>query len=157
MKRLIPLLASLAALVAATPTLARSHGEPDSVTLSRSPCFGTCPVYTVEVREDGQVTWHGKRFVQVVGDRTARIRPAEARRLIAHFRAARFFTLEDRYAARITDMPTQTLTLNVDGRTKTVVDYAGERAGMPTVVKALEKDVDETAGTRRWIGDRGQP
>ena len=48
-----------------------------ALTLERTACFGTCPVYTVNILEDGTVTYEGQDFVNVTGKQTAEI-PAES-------------------------------------------------------------------------------
>jgi len=45
----------------------------DAITLERTSCFGTCPVYKVSVRRDGSVAYDGKQFVRVTGHRTHKI------------------------------------------------------------------------------------
>jgi len=45
----------------------------DSISLERTACHGTCPVYTVTMRHDGTVTYDGKEFVKVTGRRTRKI------------------------------------------------------------------------------------
>src|SRR5574341_1902699 len=41
--------------------------------LDRGPCFGACPIYTVEIDEQGAVTYNGVRFVAVTGTQTGSI------------------------------------------------------------------------------------
>ena len=48
-----------------------------AITLERTACFGTCPVYTVNILEDGTVIYEGQDFVSVTGKQTAEI-PAES-------------------------------------------------------------------------------
>jgi hypothetical protein len=50
----------------------------------------------------------------------------------------------------VTDLPTYKVTLSFDGRTKRVVDYAGQMVGLPKVVADLEDAIDKTAGTEKW-------
>jgi Ankyrin repeats (3 copies) len=64
---------------------------------------------------------------------------------------ARWFGLEDQYRARLTDSPTQIVTLTVDGLTKKVIDYVGIRAGMPDAVQDIEHEIDVVAGSGRWV------
>ncbi len=122
-----------------------------SIQLSRSGCYGTCPSYTVVVRGDGKIEFHGGRFVAIPGDHQARIDPEEAARLLERFRGAGFFELKDNYVAGVTDNPTYRLELIVGAKKKTVVDYVGDWVGMPVVVTELEDAVDEAAGTDRWV------
>jgi hypothetical protein len=78
------------------------------------------------------------------------------RALVEKFRAAEFFRLYPRYYSGVTDSPTQTLLIAIDGKTMKVVDYVGEYDGMPSVVVDLEKEVDRVAGTKRWSRSSNQ-
>jgi hypothetical protein len=127
------------------------------ITLTRTMCFGTCPVYTVEIDGDGSVVYNGGNFVVERGERRAKIAPEQVRALYEAFRKAEFFWLLDGYHSGVTDMPTQTLTIAFDGRSKQVVDYAGAMIGMPRGVGELERLVDTTANTARWIGVDSDP
>jgi ankyrin repeat protein len=48
-------------------------------------------------------------------------------------------------------MPSQTLTLTLNGSAKKVVDYGGSVVGLPDAIEALESAVDTTADTARWV------
>ena len=146
----VVLLAGLV-LVGCTSTFDDPPNEDASVTLRRSVCFGVCPAYTVTLHTDGSATFDGDRFVAVVGHRDYRVEPAAVRKLVAHFRAAHFFELKDEYRGNVTDLPTVRLTLTVGDRTKTVIDYAGEMAGMPKAVRKLELEVDEVGQTEQFV------
>lgn len=122
------------------------------ITLERTGCFGSCPSYTVSITGDGSVLFDGKSYVAAIGRRTGTADPAAVRALYDQFRTADFMSLDDSYAADITDNPTYTLTLETAGVRKTVIDYVGVRAGMPDSVTALQDAVDRVAGTSQWIG-----
>lgn len=122
-----------------------------SVQLRRTGCFGTCPDYQVAISGDGTVSFSGHNFVLIPGDHIAPISSDAVRELIRAFEKADFFSAKDAYTASVTDNPTQTLTLNVAGRTKTVTDYVGTEVGLPLAIRNLEAEVDEVAGTARWV------
>jgi hypothetical protein len=130
---------------------------PVRITLERSVCFGFCPDYTVSITGDGQVTYEGRRFVNVTGRQTATIPAADVARLLARFDAAGFNNLRDEYRAQVTDLPTSIITLERNGRTKRVLDYGGTGAGMPETVRELQAEIDRTANTGRWVLRDGQP
>jgi hypothetical protein len=117
------------------------------ITMQRTPCFGTCPAYTVTITGDGRVEYEGKQFVHVTGRATATISPAEVAALVEAFDKAGYFTLNDRYTANITDMPTTITSIRIGERFKQVIDYYGA----PQVLKDLEKQIDRVAGTARWV------
>lgn len=128
------------------------------LTLERGPCFGTCPVYSLEIDAAGGVRYRGEGFVRVTGDASDTIPRERVAALAAAFENSDFFALADRYAygeptcpEYHTDMPSVTLTARVDGRTKRVhADYGC--SGIPRAVTELARAMDEAAGTERWTG-----
>jgi hypothetical protein len=56
--------------------------------------------------------------------------------------------MEDDYSRAL---PLSSLSTTIDGHTKSVRDYEGQRAGMPAVILELEDEVDAVARTKRWI------
>jgi hypothetical protein len=131
--------------------------EPVTITLSRGVCFGFCPDYTVSIDQSGLVTYEGRRFVAVTGRQTARIAPADVRRLLDRFDAANFMRLRDDYRANVSDLPTYTVVLARGGVRKRVTDYGGLHAGMPQAVRDLQNEIDRVAGTAQWVLRDGQP
>lgn len=127
------------------------------IRLTRGVCFGFCPDYTVTINGDGQVRYTGRRFVNAVGERTATIPREDVERLVRRFDEIGFDNLQDAYRANVSDLPTYTVALTRNGRTKTVVDYGGTGAGMPESVRALQTEIDRVAGTAQWVLRDGQP
>lgn len=121
------------------------------MTLKRTTCYGPCPAYTVSVSGDGTVRYEGVSNVKIPGKHLAHIPKESAVALLGKFRAANFLSALPRYTTAVTDNSTQVLTLRVGTATKQVVDYVGLQAGLPLVVEALEDQVDEVAGTARWV------
>ena len=138
-------------LSACTSTIVDPPNDAASVTLRRTVCFGACPAYTVTLHTDGSASFDGDRFVSVVGHRDYRVDPAAVRGLVAEFKAAHFFELKDEYRGNVTDLPTVRLTITIGDKTKTIIDYAGEMAGMPKIVRKLELAVDEAGQTEQFV------
>jgi hypothetical protein len=127
-----------------------------AITLARTSCFGACPVYSVSIDAKGAVTYEGKKFVRAVGRQTDRIPVSQVARLAEAVNRIGFFDLNDSYRTirnpdgsetMVTDLPTTIVTVIYEGRSKQVVDYFGA----PESLKQLEKQIDETAGTKRWV------
>ena len=137
--------------LAGCETMAPAPNEAATITLERSLCFGACPDYTVTITDAGDVTYEGRRFVRVTGVQHAHADRAAVAHLFGQVRAAHFFDLNERYTAPVTDLPTYTVTVAMNGRTKRVVDYAGEMAGMPHAVREIEIEIDRVAGTAQWV------
>lgn len=68
-------------------------GPGDRIEMSRGPCFGACPVYTVTVRADGRVRFEGLEFVKVTGVREARGAATDVAGLFALGDSIGFFDL----------------------------------------------------------------
>ena len=89
--------------------------------------------------------------VRVPGTHETTIETQAIEQLVAQFEEARFFTLRDEYRAEVTDNPTYVVTIDTGNGKKSIVDYVGEKAGMPASVTALQDAIDTAAGTNRWI------
>src|SRR5580704_2345024 len=92
------------------------------ITLKRTACFGTCPIYSLEIFEDGRLHYSGTQFVAAIGPRQAQIPPAAVKALIDNFIKIDYFDLKDVYETRqnpdgttemITDQPTTYTSLRV--------------------------------------------
>ena len=139
------------------------------ISLQRTACFGSCPDYKVTIYGSGRVvfatrpdlgaedvamvhrTFSTDSGVRVPGTHETTIDPKVVDNLLEKFRAVRFFSLRDEYRAEITDNPTYIVAIDTGNGRKAVLDYVGEKAGMPEEVTALQDAIDEAAGTARWV------
>jgi TonB family protein len=119
----------------------------DFVEMSRSGCYGTCPVYTVRVHASGDVDWDGGRFVDDRARGKANISPASARELISQFARPEFWALCASYSQSITDSATTRFRVHIGDRTKSVSNYANSA---PKSLEQLEYAIDEAADTHQW-------
>ncbi|HEY2362230.1 MAG TPA: ankyrin repeat domain-containing protein [Candidatus Angelobacter sp.] len=120
------------------------------ITLARTSCFGTCPSYKVEVRGDGSVFYEGGGYVAFTGVHRGLVPQSNVIELVKLFEKADYYSLRDEYTSSVTDNPTQTTSISIDGRQKQVVDYVGLSAGMPLAVAQLELAIDRLSGAERW-------
>lgn len=140
------------------PVAAPAAADAPAVTLERTPCFGTCPVYTVSISRAGTVRFTGKHHTAHTGPATASIPPARVDSLVAELEAAGYFELAEAYVMDspacgmyATDSPTVITSVTRDGRTRTVRHDRGCAAAPPELSR-LEQRIDEVAGTARWVG-----
>lgn len=120
------------------------------ISLSRSGCYGTCPIYSVEVFGDGRVIYDGDKYVDVTGRHEYRIPVEQVRALLDTFRRSDAWSLESDYSAMTTDSPTYCLSISLDGQEHVIRDYVGKHAGMPQVVRQLQEAVDRVSRAREW-------
>src|ERR1700722_12611777 len=120
------------------------------MTIKRTACFGTCPSYRVEIHGDGTVLYEGQAYVAVTASHRGSVFKETISALVDAFRNANYYSLEDDYVWSATDLPTCETSIEIDGKLKTVKDYAGEQVGMPLSVSKLEAEIDRLVDTDRW-------
>jgi hypothetical protein len=155
MRILSIILGLIAAALLALPAAAQ-QGKP-VITLERTACFGTCPIYTVAIYADGTVVYNGERFVDVTGQQTGSIDPETVKQLVAGFEAAGYFDWNDSYTdMHVTDQPTITTSITRDGITKQIARYTGDSSA-PLALPYLENWIDLAANTSQWTGKEVSP
>ena len=125
-----------------------------NITLSRGPCHGTCPVYYLEIDNNGSVIYRGYEHVKLTGEHTSSLPISKVQELVDKFYASGFFNLEDRYdKIRITDQPSAEISITINGKTKSVYDYHGT-FDSPELEKlrVLENSIDEITNSSQWVG-----
>jgi hypothetical protein len=149
----ITLLVSLAGC-----TAAEAQGIPDdfSVTVTRTPCFGSCPVYSVTIDARGNVSYQGDAFVRVTGRQTSKVALDRVEKLVQAVEQIDFFNRQAAYREKrnadgtitfVTDLPTTYISVTSNGRKKRIEDYYGT----PKELRDFSLLVDEVAATRQWI------
>jgi len=126
------------------------------ITLERTACYGTCPIYTLKIFEDGKVVYNGQDFVSVKGEQSSSITADQLKELVVDFQNADYFNLPDKYTAPVMDMPTTITSFSLDGKTKTVSNYGGCLSGSPEKAPQalcdLEKKIDALTNSAQWTG-----
>lgn len=136
-------------LAASAPPLA-SHDKTQitEITLERTPCFGTCPVYSVTLRRDGTATYVGKNYVERMGTYKGTVRQFD--RLAELLISRGYFGLKDKYAVNWTDMATVKTSVVMNGKRKTISNYGD--AG-PVELWGIEMAIDAVADQIKWEKD----
>jgi TonB family protein len=119
----------------------------DYVKLSRSGCYGTCPVYEVTINSNGDVTWNGSAFVSSTGIVHSRIEAEAAIAFIKQFQLPKFWALCTGYDASVTDSSTTEIKVQIGGKSKTVWNYA---SSAPAWLETFEEATDAVANTHVW-------
>ena len=141
-----------------------TQNEDDSylVKMSRSGCFGSCPVYNLIIQPDGKVDFEGIKFTKVVGKSENKLDSDKLKLLIAEINKSDFISFEEFYQNGKncpefwTDAPNVVLSINLEHIKKTVRHNHGcEKKGkiFPQELYNLENKIDEIAETKRWIGE----
>ena len=121
------------------------------ITMERTACHGTCPVYKLTIEGNGDVTYNGQDFVQVKGTQTASLSPAQIQDLVSAFEQAKFSTLTDYTHENTTDSQSVITSITRNGKTKTVNHYYGDNSA-PQELFDLESKIDEITNSKQWTG-----
>lgn len=133
----------------------------DHISMTRGPCFGACPIYTVTVWGDGRVRFEGDRFVAQTGEHTKTVDPEAVAALFAAADSLGFHRLpgditpanEQVCGASWTDMPSAETTIIRAGRGIHTVNHYHGCPKAPEALTAFENRIDAVAGTAEWISE----
>lgn len=113
------------------------------ITLQKTACFGTCPVYTLDIYSNQEVNLMAEQFVGVgQGVFQLRLTQSEYDQIIEQFKRSEFFGFENRYRAQVSDLPTIFLTFSDGSRSKTIELYGAGPAALHQLVDSLQNMVD---------------
>jgi len=124
--------------------------DQDSVELTRSGCFGRCPVYSVKLFASGHVEFEGEAYVCAHGRQVGSVDPRRARELIADIAAVGFFELRWKAGDPTADASRTTMTLRFHGRTRSLHDLFVE-PNTPRLIGRIGSEIDAVAGTGQWL------
>ncbi len=126
-----------------------------SISLSRSACFGPCPVYTVTFRSDLTATLVAESNLDPDGTSEGEIDSFDYGRLCYLIESIHFSAFKKKYNASWTDDATATVTVtSTDGRQTIVSDYGS--AG-PIELWALIAVIDHIRENVDWQPANNEP
>jgi hypothetical protein len=123
-----------------------------AITLERTACFGSCPMYTVTIYEDGTIVYNGIRFVDVEGEQTSEIPAETVAAMVEALANAGYFEWEASYDnPSVSDLPSVITSVTRDGETHTINRYTAATE-VPVALPFLEQWIDLMANTAMWTG-----
>jgi hypothetical protein len=145
------------------PVPAKATLKPPSdlrITLERSPCYGTCPVYRASVNAEGQLFWDGRRYVDHKGFSLHRLDPKIAAEYWGRLEGLGIWKMKDRYAKKedgctslFTDASSTVVELHRRGGKKRVLVYGGCRGSKEaTALLDFARDLEAALGLKAQIG-----
>ena len=128
-------------------------GETAWISLERTECFGTCPVFSLAVFPDGRLIYNGKRFVMRRGVELASLPATTVDQLRRAIEESHFATL-DRECCDCrtkTDAPWTFVVIADESGHKSIRHYHG-CSSVPGSLTALEDAVIGLTGATQWVG-----
>ena len=116
------------------------------LTFERTPCFGTCPGYLMQVYSDGRVAYEGRRAVPIMGKKDLKLPAAAVADMLRQANEAHFDQFQDRYSRNTSDLPSTIIAVRQpNGQLKTVVVEEGEPDNVRMFVTYLAHQFDALA------------
>lgn len=133
----------------ATESAATSTDQKRTLVLSyeRTACFGTCPVYKMNLYSDGYATYEGRIHTPYIGPHEGKFDPETVESITALIREQGYKNWKANYESMATDLPSRILTINLDGANQKIVDGGGEA---PEGLRSVERELEKNIGQVNW-------
>ena len=129
-----------------------------TIQMSRGPCYGTCPSYTVTIHGSGSVEYVGGRFVKDRSPQVDRLGREQVIAVLQSLDRARFPALEDRAFTWCFDSASVGISVSADGSTKRVVSDSycdGAKTGAQAQFVQAAHEIDAILDSKRWVSCDG--
>lgn len=115
-------------------------------TISKGYCYGKCPVYEMKIYTDGKVLLEGKANIDYIGTWEKSITKGELEAFVTMAEKIGYMELEDRYDSSITDVPSTTTSIVINGVRKEVY----RRANYPEKILQFEALFTQLLDSKDW-------
>lgn len=116
------------------------------VEMTKSPCYGRCPAFTLVIYEKGMVSYDGKQNTPRLGLYVKKLDNSTYEKLISTFKKANVWQYDNIYRGMYADAPTVSISYHEDGDVKTIVG----KDGRPYPILELEVMLDNIANSDGW-------
>lgn len=119
------------------------------LSMERTPCFGDCPVYEMQLYSNGLLLYNGKRYTEKSGCHYLKVSKEKISELTAYILNAGFFELQNKYPVSgrpPSDLPGCTIYFKNESREKTIEEHGWET---PSSLTDIEKKVDSLFITKK--------
>ena len=124
-----------------------AKGDSLFASIKRGYCFGTCPVYELNIYNSGYTTYKGIRSVDMIGEYTTRLSKEEMTKFVSLASEIGYMEMKDEYDnSGVTDLPECTTSIVMGGKRKSI----RRRYGYPNSILAYEKLFDELQTSQKW-------
>lgn len=116
------------------------------IEMTKSPCSGRCPVFTLVIYEKGIVSYEGKRNTPRLGLYVKRLDQSTYDQLVNTFKKVNVWQYDNIYRGMYPDAPTVAITYHEEGDVKTIVG----KDGRPYAILEMEALLDNIANGDGW-------
>ncbi len=145
MIRLSTLLLGLVLLTGSACKKRNQVPESASIVLSKTACFGTCPIYQMTINGNGLATFEGERFTDKIGSFSKQLTEQETKDLFRQLATYDWNSFQDSYPAQVTDLPSVIFHFNFKD-VKKKVSVRGEHPPTLDVIDNMLSNIAESDG-----------
>lgn len=141
--------------LAVTDLSARLDNSEINVTMERTGCYGSCPVYRVVIWGEGDVMYNGYSYVRTLGPERGKNSREQHEEILRLLERAQFFSVDERAFDSCFDTPRVVVTVTIRGMTqrrKSVDADAGcapKNGPQADILKAAAM-IDTVVGSKQW-------
>lgn len=111
--------------------------------ITRTPCYGTCPDFTMTVDANGNVAYTGRNFVDNLGMYSKRISRKQVKQLVQILEEGKFWEYNEVYDNQgVTDLPSIITECTHNGKSRQVLN----RIGAPKELGEMQVKLEEVIG-----------
>jgi TonB family protein len=92
------------------------------IKIERTPCFGRCPVYSIEIMSNGKIKYEGKRNVEKLGILNYKVSPQKVKNIFAYIEKNKISSLKNKYEQIASDLPRLNMTFLIAKKAKTILN-----------------------------------
>ncbi|MCO5258724.1 MAG: DUF6438 domain-containing protein [Crocinitomicaceae bacterium] len=109
-------------------------------------CYGRCPVYSLKIYKSGYALYEGKANVEMFGLYSTKFSKEQLNTLTKVANEINYASLEDKYDGAVTDIPSHTTSIVLNGKRKQVM----RRYNFPQSIVTFENQFDELIKDAKW-------
>ena len=114
--------------------------------LERTPCFGPCKAYRLNIYRSGYATYEGRANVEREGMHEARIGQDTMQAILKEAERIGFYGLDDLYDSQVTDLPSLVIRMQTSAGDKQVKG----RVGVPPKFRVFGETIEELMLPIAW-------
>ena len=123
--------------------------------MSKTSCRGNCPVYSITLYGNGDISYEGFQNVNTIGRQQGSLQTDSVIAILQELNRMQYYDLKYEYSQQqITDMPSVITQIvyskNGIGSSKQVVDYQGDRS-TPNELRKLYDRIESMIAQFHWI------
>lgn len=131
-----------------TKTERPAPNYPDTLVfrMERTPCFGQCPTYTINIYQSGWSLLEGKQFFDYEGFYTTKFTEEDLIQIEKLALKYGYHKMDHVYDAPVTDLPSTTTIVN----TESMNNWVYNRMNSPDELRSFERDMETMIKDKQW-------